>query len=225
MANGHCKSREMKNIHAQLFCVISVVGVFLLFFAFSVFELLLQAQGEHGDTLQKTTLVVMAYDSARAHNHDEIFRYYCRMPDVFDRILFIWCNPDLPAPSPPPCQVPVEIVATKDSSLNSRFAFAGKVRTQTTLSLDDDLLVPRNIVLGLLRAARTHTLVGLDGRSFSDDGTYSFYHWMYKNKMVLTKTWVLPVAFWKLYMQDSNVVDFVTAQHNCEVPLVAQINA
>jgi len=214
----------MKNIHAQFFCVMSVVGLFFLVFAFSFFELLTQAQGEHGDSIQKTTLVVMAYDPARAHNHDKIFRYYCRMPDIFDRILFIWCNPDFPAPSSPPCQVPVQIVATKDSSLNSRFAFAGKVRTQTTLSLDDDLIVPRNIVLGLLKAARAHNLVGLDGRSFSDDGTYSFYHWMYKNKMVLTKTWVLPVAFWDLYMQDTGITDFVAAQHNCEVPLVAKIN-
>lgn len=167
-------------------------------------------------TGQKTTLVTMAYNSKRQRNWKYMLAEYCEMVDIFDRILFVWQNVSAPCPTLHPCKVEVRCLATSQNSMNNRYYYSRDVRTRTTFSVDDDVVVPRDLVLKLLRASYRSDLVGLDARSFGSDGTYSFWGFTYANKLVLPKTWVLPVHYWNLYWQDHELLQFIDAGNACE---------
>lgn len=164
----------------------------------------------------KTTLVTMGYNLQRERNWKSMLAEYCEMGDVFDRILFVWQNVSAPCPVLQPCKVEVRCRATDRNSMNNRYYYSGDVRTKTTFSVDDDVVVPRHLVLKLLRASYKSDLVGLDARSFGSDGTYSFWGFTYANKLVLPKTWVLPVHYWHLYWQDHELLQFIDSGNACE---------
>ena len=165
---------------------------------------------------EKTTLVMMAYSVHRAGNWNRIRSSYCHMPDVFEKILFIWQNPTQDPPVFTQCSLPLKVIKTTANSMNNRYRYYAEVSTRTTFSVDDDVLVPKNLIYDMIQMSASTDLVGLDARSFSSDGSYSFWGFMYPNKLVLPKTWILPVQYWKTYVNDQVLQNFIDRGNACE---------
>lgn len=218
MTRKNCTTGTMgwKRCHLiHIVCALLLVGFFVVHLW--IYEQQLEDQiNVMNWTGEKTTLVTMAYNSKRRGNWKVMLESYCRMDDIFDKILFIWQNVSAPCPEFQPCEVDVQCLATKQNSMNNRYYFREHVQTRTTFSVDDDVIVPRDLVIKLLRRSFQSDLVGLDTRSFGSDGTYSFWGFTYPNKMVLPKTWVLPVRYWDLYWQDEEILRFIDSGNACE---------
>ena len=165
---------------------------------------------------EKTSLVMLAFTQKRKLNWEKMLDSYCEMDDVIEKILFIWQDPSTPPPDVPSCKIKLKIIHSTRNSLNNRYRYKEEIDTRTAVSVDDDVLVSKSALTNMIVQSQYHDLVGMDYRSFSAEGQYSFWWFMFPNKLILTGTCIVPVKYWKMYMRDTELTTFIDRMHNCE---------
>ena len=168
----------------------------------------------------KTTLVFMGYDTKRLVNYHQLLTHYGSLGDLFDRIIIAWSNPNKMITNiPENTTVPIIVWNAPTKSLNNRFNVSHLIRTESVISVDDDIILSADLLERLFYAYDPERIVGTDIRGYNSE---FMYLWSHKNlkkkhiKMTLTKTWIIATRFLSLYMQDSTMTHYVDAHHTCE---------
>lgn len=166
----------------------------------------------------KTTLVFMGYDTKRLVNYHQLLTHYGSLGDLFDRIIIAWSNPDKMIENiPKNATVPIIVWNAPTKSLNNRFNVSHLIRTESVISVDDDIILSADLLERLFYAYDPERIVGTDIRGYNSELSYLSKHLKKKHiKMTLTKTWIIATRFLSLYMQDSTMTHYVDAHHNCE---------
>ena len=169
---------------------------------------------------------MMGYSPSRKINYPIIFKHYNEMSkNVVDSLVLVWCHPTEP---PPISHFDRVIIVKSDSpSLNSRWSVKALeyVRTDTVVSVDDDLLIPEAMMIRMLKVRETYRnddrLVGLDHRYVTSNLEYVFpgytshISWPLQLlfmpsvstvDIVLTKSMIVPTRFLRLYESEMDIV-------------------
>ncbi len=179
---------------------------------------------------------MMGYSPSRKINYPIIFKHYNDMShDIVDSLVLVWCHPIEP---PPVSSYDRVVIVKSDSpSLNSRWSVKALeyIRTDTVMSVDDDLLIPEAMMIRMLKVRETYRnddrLVGLDHRyvtsnlEYDSPGYASRILWPLQLLLmpsasivdiVLTKTMIVPTRFLRLYESEKDIVQHVDKVKNCE---------
>ena len=168
------------------------------------------------ELLNKTTIILMGYNTKRIPNYKTVFKTYGSMTDVIDKIIFIWNNQnDLP-PKIPNTDVYVQLVKGDKNLLTNRYKMSRYVTTSSVITVDDDVILPRNTILVMLKEynKNPNLLIGLDDRSYTDDGKYiPRMTETTVNKLVIGKTMMWNKKYGDILFQHKDVVEYVNTVH------------
>lgn len=171
----------------------------------------------------KVTVVIMSFHASRANNLRLALTQYQGYVSVIDRIVFVWNNPTCPPPSTPEVSGGVEVLTmcVQTSSMNNRFRVSSYCRTRAVVQVDDDVLLDENAFHELLRAHKRQPkrLIGIDRRYATRDGQYHLSHTgkIRDNlPLVIGKTWIVDVGYYQRYLGETQMVDMVTKERNCD---------
>ena len=164
----------------------------------------------------KTTIILMGYNTERIPNYKTLFETYGSMTDVIDKIIFIWNNQkDLP-PNIPTTDVYVQLVKGETNLLTNRYKMSQYVTTSSIITVDDDVILPRNTILRMLKEYQKNPnlLIGLDDRSYTSDGKYIAKEMETTvNKLVLGKTMMWNKKYGQILFEHKEVVKYVNTLH------------
>ena len=164
----------------------------------------------------KTTLVLMGYSSKRIPNYEKIFSTYKDMDNVLEKIIFIWNNPSEAPPKMPQGKVHIQYWKASKNSMVNRYRILDYVTTESVLTVDDDVLLSSKLIQNMIQSFNNDktNLVGLDPRSFTNDGKYSFDK-SEKNKLVIGKTMMWNIKYASIFLNDKELTRFSEA-NPCE---------
>lgn len=85
-------------------------------------------------SLKKFTIVMLTYN--RTVNLFQIFRHYCKMPDIIHKFVVVWHNIGTQIPAQLkdfPCNVPIVFVTPSENKLNNRFVPYEEIESECEL--------------------------------------------------------------------------------------------
>ena len=163
----------------------------------------------------KTTLVIMGYSPKRIPNYELQFKTYGSMTNVIDKIIFIWNNQDVDPPHVPITDVPIQLLISERNSLNNRFSVEKYVTTSSIVSLDDDRIIDKTLLVKMMETHKLHpySLIGPFGRSYMND---KYRYDMKGTLLILTGSALIPTEYLNLYASNTRISDYVDSKMCCE---------
>ena len=116
----------------------------------------------------RVTVVVQGYSPLRKPNYAKIFKEYSKMmPDVVDRIVFVWNNVRVKPPAYPTENENVFMIQADANHMMNRFVLGDEhIRTDNVLTIDDDVVITKGLLRCMINMLSKFpdTIVGLDSR-------------------------------------------------------------
>ena len=201
-----------------------IIVIFCLSWLYFVHKLIVETglyNEEKPDVESLTSIVIMGYDTRRYKNYEKIFREYGAMDKVLDRVVFIWNNLEQSPPNvPKDTRVPIVLWRAPRNSMNNRYNATKFVRTESILSIDDDVLVNEKMITRLVKTFRNNKdrLIGVPPyRTFDDSGIYKTKRESYKcseqNRcLCIGKTMIYHKKYADIYVNDPILTDWTDVE-------------
>jgi len=174
---------------------------------------------------EKATIIVQGYSPYRIQNYKRIFQEYSKMmPEVVDRIIFVWNNVNVEPPAHPKNDNVIIIQAESNHMMN-RFILGNEhIRTDNILTIDDDVVITKGLLRCMIYMLNEfpNTIVGLDPRRIEPEiPSYKFRqskfdHLLYPS-LVVGKTFLMKKKYRKEFRDaGEQLLDSVLKNKPCE---------